>query len=256
MFTPTTPGTAKRSVRRIRASILLKAAGRISKPRAADVFLEPGNVYLIPTGLLYDFEGSPSVQKLFFHINLFKPDGFDLMLSCKQIASLPYSKKQTEELHKLYESDRFADMVLLKGRIAGVVSDMIEAYKIGFDDNDRYTPLVQNAMKYIRANLSVKLNISQVAEHGFVSVSTLTKAFKEQDRTNGGAVYWTTLLCIPPNASCSARIYPSTKSAKHSVFATNSIFRATSSGGAASRRFATESVCRRWISARNRILQR
>lgn len=180
MYTPTTPGTAKRSVRRIRASILLKAAWRISKPRAADVFLEPGNVYLIPTGLLYDFEGSPSVQKLFFHINLFKPDGFDLMLSCKQIASLPYSEKQTEELHKLYESDRFADMVLLKGRIAGVVSDMIEAYKIGFDDNDRYTPLVQNAMKYIRANLSVKLNISQVAEHGFVSVSTLTKAFKEQ----------------------------------------------------------------------------
>ncbi len=150
------------------------------KTACGDVFLEPGNVYLIPTGLLYDFEGSPSVQKLFFHINLFKPDGFDLMLSCKQIASLPYSEKQTEELHKLYESDRFADMVLLKGRIAGVLSDMIEAYKIGFDDNDHYTPLVQNAMKYIRANLSVKLNISQVAEHGFVSVSTLTKAFKEQ----------------------------------------------------------------------------
>ena len=57
---------------------------------------------------------------------------------------------------------------------------MIEAYKIGFDDNDRYTPLVQNAMKYIRSNLSIKLNISQVAENAFISVSTLTKAFKEQ----------------------------------------------------------------------------
>lgn len=147
---------------------------------AGDVYLEPGNIYLIPTGLLYDFKGSPSVDKLFFHINVFKPDGFDLMLSCKQIAHLPYPKEQTEELHRLYESDRFADMVLLKGRIAGVVSDMIEAYKIGFDDNDRYTPLVQNAMKYIRSNLSIKLNISQVAENAFISVSTLTKAFKEQ----------------------------------------------------------------------------
>lgn len=145
-----------------------------------DVFLEPGNVYLIPTGLLYDFKGAPSVDKLFFHINLFKPDGFDLMLSCKKIAQLSYPKEQMAQLHRLYESDRFSDMVLLKGRIAGVVSDMIEAYQIGFDDNDRYTPLVQNAMKYIRDNLSIKLNISKVAENAFISVSTLTKAFKEQ----------------------------------------------------------------------------
>lgn len=147
---------------------------------AGDVYLEPGQVYLIPTGLLYDFQGFPAVQKLFFHINLFKPDGFDLMLSCKQIAHLPYDQRKIKELHKLYESDRFSDMVLLKGRISGVVSDIIEAYKIGFDDNDRYTPLVQNAMKYIRTKLSIKLNISEVAENAFVSVSTLTKAFKEQ----------------------------------------------------------------------------
>ena len=53
-----------------------------------DVIMEPGNVYLIPAGLVYDYEGIPSVQKLFFHINLFKPDGYDMMLEIDRVGIL------------------------------------------------------------------------------------------------------------------------------------------------------------------------
>lgn len=152
-----------------------------------EIYMEPGYVYLIPTGLVYDYEGLPSVNKLFFHINIFKPDGYDLMLSLKQIAVLPYDREKLQKLRELYESDLFSDTVLLKGLLSGVVSDMIDKYKIGASENARYTPLVQNAMKYIRTHLSVKLSIAQVAENSFLSASTLTKAFKEQTGRTVGA---------------------------------------------------------------------
>ncbi len=160
---------------------------RLVTENGVECFLEPGNVYLIPTGLVYDYEGLPSVNKLFFHINIFKPDGYDLMLSLKQIGVLPYDREKLTHLSELYESDLFSDTVLLKGLLSGVIADMIDKYKIGANENARYSPLVQNAMKYIRANLSVKLSIVQVAENAFLSASTLTKAFKEQTGRTVGA---------------------------------------------------------------------
>ena len=152
-----------------------------------DVFMEPENIYLIPAGLTYDYEGMPSVHKLFFHLNLFKPDGYDLMLEFHQVGILPCSLEHMRALRALYESDRFADMVLLKGSVSGTVADMIRKYGIGAGANESCSPLVQNTMKYIRSHLSVKLNISEVADSMFVSVSTLTKTFKEQTGRTVGA---------------------------------------------------------------------
>ena len=149
--------------------------------------LEPSHVYLIPAGLAYDYAGLPSVHKLYFHINIFKPDGFDLMLSFKDVGCLPYPDEQIGELKRLYESDRFSDTVLLKGYISDTVARMIRKYGIGKNDNESYSPLVQNAMRYIRANLSAGLGIAEVADSVFVSVSTLTKTFKEQTGRTVGA---------------------------------------------------------------------
>ena len=152
-----------------------------------DVIMEPGNVYLIPAGLVYDYEGIPSVQKLFFHINLFKPDGYDMMLEFGRVGILPCPLEHMKYLKTLYESDSFANTVIIKSCICETVSEMIKKYRIGAEMRENYSPLVQNTMKYIRANLSVKLNISEIADKQFVSVSTLTKQFKEQTGRTLGA---------------------------------------------------------------------
>ena len=146
----------------------------------SEIIMEPGNIYLIPAGLTYDYEGMPSVHKLFFHENIFKTDGYDMMLEMKEVGILKSDLGYMEMLRNLYDSDSFSSAVLLRGYIGHTVSEMISKYGIGKDRTESYSPLVQNTMKYIISNLSVKLNIAEIADHAFVSVSTLTKVFKEE----------------------------------------------------------------------------
>jgi len=159
--------------------------------RTADteIIMEPGYIYLIPAGLTYDYEGMPSVHKLFFHVNIFKTDGYDMMLEMKEVGILKSDLEYMEMLRKLYDSDSFSSAVLLRGYVGNTVSEMISKYGIGKDRTESYSVLVQNTMKYIINNLSVKLNIAEIADHAFVSVSTLTKVFKEQTgRTVGSYI--------------------------------------------------------------------
>lgn len=152
-----------------------------------EIIMEPGHVYLIPAGLTYDYEGMPSVHKLFFHVNIFKPDGYDMMLEMNEIGILECEPEYIEMLRKLYDSDSFSSAVLLRGYIGHTVSEMISKYGVGKDNAENYSALVQNTMKYIINNLSVKLNITEIADNAFVSVSTLTKVFKEQTGKTVGA---------------------------------------------------------------------
>ena len=154
---------------------------------SGELCLEPGKVYLIPAGLTYDYEGTPSVSKLFFHVNLFKPDGYDLMLDFHEVGVLDYSKDDTASLNKLYAADSFTAAVLLKSAVTDTLARMIRKYGIGAQDTGTVSPLVQGAMNYIQKHLSVKLNTAEVADHVFVSVSTLSKAFKAQTGRTVGA---------------------------------------------------------------------
>lgn len=148
--------------------------------KKTDVIMEPGHVYLIPAGLTYDYQGMPSVHKLFFHINIFKTDGYDLMLEMDEVGVLDCDLQHMQMLRDLYDSDSFSSAVLLRGYIGNTVSEMIHKYGVRQNKSENYSTLVQNTMKYIINNLSIKLNITEIADHEFVSVSTLTKIFKEQ----------------------------------------------------------------------------
>jgi hypothetical protein len=176
------------------------------RTKNTEIIMEPGHIYLIPAGLTYDYEGMPSVHKLFFHVNIFKPDGYDMMLEMKEIGILECDYEYMEMLRKLYDSDSFSSAVLLRGYIGHTVSEMISKYGVGKDNAENYSALVQNTMKYIINNLSVKLNITEIADNAFVSVSTLTKVFKEQTGKTVGA-YIDDLVTPTNSASSLTRIH-------------------------------------------------
>ena len=44
-----------------------------------EISLSPGHVYLIPAGLLFHYGCEKRVCQLYFHINIFTPNGFDLL---------------------------------------------------------------------------------------------------------------------------------------------------------------------------------
>ena len=54
------------------------------------VVMKPGMVYLLPAGLTVDFRCPAFMRKYFFHLNLHKPDRYDLFLDMKRIGVLPF----------------------------------------------------------------------------------------------------------------------------------------------------------------------
>lgn len=153
----------------------------------SETIMEAGHIYFIPAGLTYDYEGTPSVNKLFFHVNIFKNDGYDMMLDMGRIGVLDCKLEYIDMLTRLFKSDSFSSAVLLRGYIGNTVSEIIRKYDVGKNRRENYSPLVQDTMEYIIKNLSVKLNISEIADRSFVSLSKLCKSFKEETGRTLGA---------------------------------------------------------------------
>lgn len=159
----------------------------VLRTEESETVMTPGHVYFIPAGLTYDYEGMPSVHKLFFHVNIFKNDGYDMMLDMNEIGVLDCDLEYIAMLVKLFKSDSFSSAVLLRGYIGNTVAEIIRQYNVGINRRENYSPLVQSTMEYIIANLSIKLNISEIADRSFVSLSKLCKQFKEQTGRTLGA---------------------------------------------------------------------
>lgn len=142
--------------------------------------LKPGNVYLIPAGLKYSYWCESHLKKLFFHINVFKPDGFDLFINSDKCFSLKISTEKIIELSDLYKGTSIADTLSLKEELYRRVSLLIPQLNVEQLSNTRYSKIVQKAIDYIQLNLSNNLTMTEIAEKIYTSENTLRKKFKEE----------------------------------------------------------------------------
>lgn len=140
--------------------------------------LEPGYAYLIPSGCRFSY-GCESMDKLFFHVALTAQEGMDLLEELGQICRIPYPQAQLEQLLQEDTGD-YWQLIRLKGELYRVICQCIQMCRAQPLPVRQYSPLVQNAIGYIRANLSIKLTAGEVAGALFVSESRLRKAFREQ----------------------------------------------------------------------------
>lgn len=150
------------------------------------VIMEPGYVYLIPCGLPCGFYGTDSVTKLYFHVNLILPDGYDLFLRTKNFAKIPYPEEKTEWLHKLYMSQNPAEHILLKSQLWEIVGAFAEAVIPAAVHQEIYSNRTGRAIDYIHKHLSANLSVKQVAEALFCSETTVGAAFRREMGTTVG----------------------------------------------------------------------
>lgn len=143
-----------------------------------EIPIEPGYVYFAPTGVTYGFEGRPSLEKLFFHVNLIMPDGYDLFSSENtRIVRFRRCREDVERLVSLYLSDDPVNHILLESElwktVAMAATEMIEGDRYIVS----YSKVVTAAIAYIRENLSAGLKVSAVADAVFCSVGNLNEHF-------------------------------------------------------------------------------
>jgi len=143
-----------------------------------EIRIEPGYVYFAPSGATYGFEGKPSLTKLFFHVNLIMPDGYDLFFaSGDKIVRFKRSKSDMERMLEWYRSDNSIKQVLLEAELWRTVSDAAEELLKIDERKTAYSETVNSAIEYIRKNLSANLKAGVVADAVFCSVGNLNDRF-------------------------------------------------------------------------------
>ena len=145
-----------------------------------EMLLEPGYLYLAPCGSPCGFYGTDTVTKLFFHINVIMPNGYDMFASCKTFARIPFAISRTLKLRDWYLSEDTLKQTLLKGAIWEVVAAFANKLHLTDEDQGRYSELVRRTIVYIREHLTACLTINAVANGVFCSLGTLTQAFRNE----------------------------------------------------------------------------
>lgn len=142
--------------------------------------LEPGFVYIAPCGCQCGFYGTDSVTKLFFHINVLLPNGYDLFASAREFARLPFTFGRMEQLRQWYFGGDIIQKTLLKGALWETVAAFAGKLSVGANEPDNYSASVRKAIAYIRENLRADLLIRDVADAVYCSVGTLTQSFRQE----------------------------------------------------------------------------
>ena len=69
------------------------------------ISLQPGKAYLIPPGLRIHYGCTGQLSKLYFHLNLWKPDRYDFMQGLDQVCILDIPEGWLEDMLKQHNSN-------------------------------------------------------------------------------------------------------------------------------------------------------
>ena len=142
------------------------------------VVMRPGMAYLVPAGILLDFYCPASMEKYFFHLNLYKPDRYDLFFGMKQIGVLPYRAEQRERLKRNLYGGGYVNLLAVKQELYGLLMEFAAAYLPAGMDVPVYSEPIVDTIRYIRRNLSAKLQLEELSDRLFVSRNYLSQQFR------------------------------------------------------------------------------
>lgn len=142
--------------------------------------LEPGYVYIVPCGIKAGFYGTPSVTKLFFHINLTFDEQNDAFENYSCFSRLPRSVEYINELKDLYLSTSKKDIFLLKSEITTTVCQFLSRMDKRNTNPKEYSKCVSDAISFIRKNIRATLTVKEVCQNVPCSASTLSNSFKKE----------------------------------------------------------------------------
>lgn len=146
---------------------------------APPLLLQAGTWYLLPAGCSFSFRCNDHMEQFYFHLKLCDLDGLDLLSSIPSPVSLSLPEEKKELLFSCLESEALADGIVLRHEIEAILISLLSSSNVRLESN-RFSPVVVRAIKYIKRNLSAQLTVAEIAEHSFVSTSTLTKHFKAE----------------------------------------------------------------------------
>ncbi|MBQ3591498.1 MAG: helix-turn-helix domain-containing protein [Clostridia bacterium] len=141
--------------------------------------LEAGKCYLIPSGCFFGCGCETHMENLYFHVTLSDFSGIDILRKCEKIMWCVPDEATFAYLKACVTGSTLSDSMRLRHELEGTLLTMFEAY--GFEPEvPHYSPEVYRALEYISTHLSSQLQINTIAEKAYVSISTLSKKFRNE----------------------------------------------------------------------------
>ncbi len=146
----------------------------------SEIFLDPNHVYLVPIGLKLSHFPTVGMEKLYFHFNIAKGDGYDLLNGLDRITSLECTKEYIKEMYELFNSPRLSDAFIMKANIWEDISKLVESEKKYISEYTPYSPKIYDAIRIINENPTIRIKTADISKQLFVSESYLSKTFKKE----------------------------------------------------------------------------
>jgi len=152
----------------------------IIKHNREKIVLKPGFLYLIPATLKFSYSCENSLQKLYFHVNVFKPDGYDLFVNSGKCFQKRIGVEKVRNMYQIYKGTSIENTLLLKNEIYGCIAGFVPELSLEQISVTTYSKMIQRAIDYIQLNLSNDITMCKLAEKLYVSENTLRKKFKDE----------------------------------------------------------------------------
>lgn len=149
-------------------------------PAPQAVQLTPGNLYLIPAGMLHHYSCSSHLEKVYFHVNVTLPSGLDLLSGYPACCSLTCPAGRAQQMQRLYESQGIISVLHIQSELVRDVCQLIEKMQPDKFPSQSYSRLLQRLFSMAGNPVSAKNSVRSLAKRLNVSESTLAKKFKAQ----------------------------------------------------------------------------
>ncbi len=144
-----------------------------------EIPLEKGHCYLFPSGYSFSHGCKTSLQQLYFHVKLLFGEDTDLLQGCQEWMEYTPGMEKIQQLIRISQSEELYSSLLLRQEIYASVLALFQKYDLR-PRVVQFSPCVQQAIAYVKSHLSLRLRVSEVAAHGYVSESRLTKQFRAE----------------------------------------------------------------------------
>lgn len=159
---------------------LIESGEGCLQTETATVIMKPGMAYFVPTRTNHSYSCEKALTKLFFHLNLFKSDRYDLFRGIERILEIPMPPNILESMQRAYAGNTFADGLIAREQLYRVLNLVVQQYNLTQNRLPVYSKCVSDAIAYILSNLSAGLHVDVLAQRCYVSKSYLEKLFRKE----------------------------------------------------------------------------
>ncbi|MBQ4086911.1 MAG: helix-turn-helix transcriptional regulator [Clostridia bacterium] len=136
-----------------------------------------GNVYIIPAGISFSHSCEDGFSKIFFHISLKQPNGYDAFSQFDRCLSFA-DEEGVQLIRECFRADSVLKIMQIRSYLHALICRCLT--QLGEMKISRYSDKLKKIQAVIEQNLSMNLTVEQIANELYISPVTVHKIFKEE----------------------------------------------------------------------------